>query len=293
MNKSIFRFLILVAILGTGAYFYLQQSGEVPELSNRLPVNPVPAPPAEPEIRYPIPERNEAYEVEAVPPAMDVVEPDGAATTSAAPATEEVAIESLPALEDSDPVMMNALSGLIGEQVLAELFNSGDLIRHMVVTIDNAPREKMPEKLRPVKPAEGPFLIQGDQDQPVLSPENYRRYAPYVALAASLDVERLTDLYIHYYPLFQEAYLDLGYPSGYFNDRLVEVIDRLLETPELEGPVRLVRPHVLYQYADPELEALSAGQKVLLRMGPENARRIKIRLREIRQRVTRFAPAEY
>ena len=92
--------------------------------------------------------------------------------------------------------------------------------------------------------------------------------------------------WLRYYPLFQEAYEYLGYPSAYFNDRLIDVIDHLLATPVVDGPIRLVRPHVLYKYADPDLEALSAGRKALIRIGPDNANRVKQKLREIRQILT-------
>jgi hypothetical protein len=86
--------------------------------------------------------------------------------------------------------------------------------------------------------------------------------------------------------LFQSAYTELGYPDAYFNDRLVEVIDHLLETPEPAGPVALVRPHVLYEYANPDLESLSSGQKLMLRMGNEHMVRIKKMLGELRQLIT-------
>jgi len=103
-----------------------------------------------------------------------------------------------------------------------------------------------------------------------------------VRLAEAIDSAKLAALYFHYYPLFQQAYRDLGYPKGHFNDRLVQVIDHLLETPELEGPVALVRPKVFYLYADPGLESRSAGQKILMRTGAENTRRVKAKLKEIR-----------
>ena len=75
----------------------------------------------------------------------------------------------------------------------------------------------------------------------------------------------------------------LGYPTGSFNVRLIEAIDDLLRTPDIEGPVELVQPRVLYEFADSDLEALSAGQKTMLRMGAENAAKIKTKLREIRR----------
>ena len=64
------------------------------------------------------------------------------------------------------------------------------------------------------------------------------------------------------------------------------MIDHLLATPVVKGPIRLVRPHVLYKYADSDLETLSAGRKVLIRIGPANAKRVKTKLREIRQILT-------
>jgi hypothetical protein len=48
-----------------------------------------------------------------------------------------------------------------------------------------------------------------------------------------------------------------------------------------------VQPKVLYEFADPALEALPSGQKILLRMGPENAARVKAKLREIRALVAK------
>ena len=56
------------------------------------------------------------------------------------------------------------------------------------------------------------------------------------------------------------------------------------------GPVKLVRPKVLYQFADPELEGLSAGQKIMVRMGPENAAKVKAKLREIRRELVTRPP---
>ena len=92
-------------------------------------------------------------------------------------------------------------------------------------------------------------------------------------------------MYRRYYPLFQQSYQRLGYPDAYFNDRLVEVIDLLLSTPTPEEPVALIRPNVLYEYAEPDLEALSSGQKLLLRIGNQHAAEVKAVLRELREHI--------
>ena len=105
-------------------------------------------------------------------------------------------------------------------------------------------------------------------------------------------------LYARLYPLFQVAYEELGFPGKYFNDRLVAVIDHLLAAPEPQGPVavRLVqvegqvpslRHWVRYEYVDPQLQALSAGQKIMVRAGLQNERRLKAVLAKVRASVAK------
>ena len=116
----------------------------------------------------------------------------------------------------------------------------------------------------------------------MLDTANYARYAPFVRLAGTLQAEAAVAAYQRLYPLFQQAYEQLGYPDRYFNDRLIAAIDDLLAAPEIEGVVELTRPNVLYEFADPTLEARSAGQKIMIRIGPANARLLKGKLRELR-----------
>jgi hypothetical protein len=116
--------------------------------------------------------------------------------------------------------------------------------------------------------------------------ENAARYWPYVRIAQAVPTDKLVALYARFYPLLQQQYEALGYPNGYFNDRVVQVIDHLLATPDVREPLVLVQPRVLYEFADPTLQDLSAGQKILLRMGAENRQEAKAKLREFRQAIT-------
>ena len=152
----------------------------------------------------------------------------------------------------------------------------------VIMAVDNLPGAKLPRKQLSTRPVPGRFGVSGEGDTLYLSPANFSRYTPFVQLVESVDTEPLVSLYVEIYPLFQQAYEELGYPSAYFNDRLIDVIDHLLDTPDINEPVRLVRPKVLYQFADPQLEALSAGQKILIRVGPDNASRLKAKLRDLR-----------
>jgi hypothetical protein len=99
----------------------------------------------------------------------------------------------------------------------------------------------------------------------------------------SVTTHDLITVYVRHYSLFQQAYSALGYGKWYFNDRVVEAIDDLLATPSLADLPWLDRPNVRYLLQDPELEALSVGQKIMIRIGPLNAAKVKGRLREIRK----------
>jgi hypothetical protein len=192
----------------------------------------------------------------------------------------------LPELANSDPALSGALAALAGDAAVKSYLVPENIVRRIVVTVDNLPRQKVAVEKRPVKGIPGGFLTDGDELHSTLDARNFARYEPLVSVIAKLDMQRLTAVYVHFYPLFQSVYQNLGYPNGYFNDRLVQVIDVLLATPQPTGPVDLVRPNVMYTFADPALEARPAGQKLLIRMGPQNAAAIKAKLVELRAAVT-------
>lgn len=214
-----------------------------------------------------------------------------AATPEAAPAVQNPvpanagATQSLPPLESSDGPLQGALSELMGKRSVDSLLKPEQLVRHFVVTIDNLSRKRAALELRPTKPVPGAFMATGDEQHGTLDPANYQRYTPMIQAVQMVDTKQLVSLYFHFYPLFQQSYQNLGYPNGYFNDRLVFTIDNLLATPDVTGDIVLVRPNVMYQFADPNLEDLSAGQKALLRIGPANAAIVKAKLRELRAQI--------
>ncbi|HWK75115.1 MAG TPA: DUF3014 domain-containing protein [Povalibacter sp.] len=194
----------------------------------------------------------------------------------------------LPALADSDAELHESLSGAVG-RALDDFLVPKEIVRHIVVTVDNLTRKKTSVQLRPVKPTGGQLMVSGTDQQLTLSTDNFARYEPLMKVLRNTDTRQVAAVYKRFYPLFQQAYTELGYPDSYFNNRLVAVIDHLLETPEVQGPIKLVQPSVFYQFADPALEERSAGQKLLIRMGPENAATVKIKLRELRREVVNQA----
>jgi hypothetical protein len=194
---------------------------------------------------------------------------------------------ALPALNDSDQVTHDSLAGVVSRNSVDQFLVPQNLVRHIVVTVDNLPRHRVAVELRPVKPTPGQAVTSKQGEITTLSEANFARYAPLVRMVEGADPKALAVVYERLYPLFQQAYEDLGYPGKYFNDRLVEVIDHLLEAPELSAPIQLVQPKVLWEYADKNLEGRSAGQKLLIRMGPANERAIKAKLREFRAEIVK------
>ena len=220
------------------------------------------------------------------------------------PAEEVIVVEpepveeviELPALADSDVPVLESLSGLAGQASVARFFVSDNVVSRFVASVDALTSRQVPGQIMVARDLEGKFVATGNEQpdavirnaegdpipQFTLNPANYKRYDAQVDMFEALDTRELAKLYHHYGPLFQEAYVELGYLDGDFNARLMEVIDSLLSTPNLAEPPRLIKPEAYYLFADPELEALPAGQKILLRMGPANAQRVKAKLREIR-----------
>lgn len=180
---------------------------------------------------------------------------------------------SLPTLDNSDAMARESIAGLIGAEAFRNLVIPKELVRRIVATVDNLPRQTAPRRAIPLTPVPGAF---------VPGSGNEARYAPYVRVLESIDTRALVQTYVRAYPLFQSAYEELGFPGRYFNDRLMEAIDDLLAAPE-PAAFELVQSKVMYEFADPELEARSAGQKILIRMGVPNAQRVKAKLREIRR----------
>lgn len=194
---------------------------------------------------------------------------------------------SLPELARSDGPILESLSGVAPRAELGRFGNIGDFTRRVVVTVDNLPRERIPAQYSVVQRIPGALAVATEDGAMVLKPENYRRYDAFVGFAESVGAKQLARIYLRYYPLFQQEYRAMGYPKGHFHDRVIEAIDDMLAAPRLSGPIRLLQPRVFYVFEDPALESLSAGRKIMIRVGPENAARLERLLRELRAELTR------
>lgn len=195
------------------------------------------------------------------------------------PLDDAVAVEptvKLPSLDNSDAEVKSGLLGLRWKAGLASLFVTEDMIRRFVVNVDNIAQGTLPKNQALLQPMTVKFAtLPSDAGGVQLDPANFQRYEPYLQLLESVSVTEVKRLFEYYYPLMQQAYAELGYPDAQFRVRLQEAIKVLLAAPEIAPPMELARPNVYYTYADAETEALPLAQRQMIRLGPDNQKRLK------------------
>ena len=245
-----FGFLILV-ILAAGAYFWKQSSSEPePVVIKKIPVASLES--ASPSARYPVPS-------------------DSASVSK----------RLLPVLNESDLSFEEELIALWGKETFESLFQQKELIRRIVTSTENARERIMPPDFLPMLPVKDSFKVVKKGEKIFIDPKNELRYSPYIHLLDAVEMKKITSIYFLFYPLFQAAYREIN-AKGYFNDRFIQVVDQLLNTPEPKSPVEVVALDKSYKYANEHLESLSAIQKTLIRTGSENEQKIKSKLHELR-----------
>jgi hypothetical protein len=208
-----------------------------------------------------------------------------AAATTPEPATvpgRDVAAVDLPPLEETDPIVREMVRGLSSHPRVAAWLATRGLIRNFTLVVENVSNGQTPSRhLRVLSPS-GPFRIQDRGSSVVVDPRSYQRYNDLADAVASLDTAGSAKLYKTLRPRIDEAYRELGHQEP-FDEALEASIIMLLQTPALDGEVRVEPAGALYLYERENLEGLTDAQKQFLRMGPRNVRLIQGKLREIAQ----------
>jgi hypothetical protein len=188
---------------------------------------------------------------------------------------------SIPPLDASDAVVRRLVQALSDSPAVTAWLTTNDLIRNFTVVVANLADGATPAKqLKALRLSSGFRVVERDRD-PYVDPRSYDRYAVIVDAIAALDPAGAARLYGTLKPRIEEANRELGSQDQTFDRTLERAIVAILETPALDGPVRLRPKGIGYAYADERLEGLTGAQKQFLRMGPRNVRTIKGRLRQI------------
>lgn len=216
---------------------------------------------------------------------MRAPEPARAATPAAVTGTDVAiapasAARPLPPLGQMDTFLRAMIGALSSHPQMARWLATDDLIRQMADAIDKVSRGQAP-RVAVLRPAED-FAVAGSRPQMHIDPASYARYDRLAAAVSSLHPAAVADAYRTIQPRLDEAYRALGRSENTVDEALQIALETLLATPDVREPIRVVHGKgATYAFADPKLEALAPVQKQLIRMGPENARAIHTRLREI------------
>lgn len=265
-NRPVIIALVVVGLLIIGLIIYSAISSDPkPEVVTQKIAVPKPEPvpvPVEPEPEY-------------VPPPVSIL-PVEEEEEEVAPAF------ILPLLDNSDQLIRDGVVSLSRHEGINAWLAPNELIRKFVAFVDSIASGQVAKDPVRILAPQGPFQVRQISETVFeLDEASYDRYNFFTEVVGSLDSRRAAEFYQLVNPMLQEAYEELGYPDQKFNDVVFKGIGRLLETPVINGQIRLVRPVVMYEFEDKRLESLSAAQKQLIRMGPKNSRALQVKLSEI------------
>jgi hypothetical protein len=248
-KKVLLAGIIFVVIIVLGAaiyYFFIHQRSEQPEDITKVAQEQIPT-------------------QEEVKPEEEKVEP--------------LQID----LDESDELIRKLVGELSSHPELAAWLMTDDVIRKFVAAVDNIASGHSPRPQIDFFKPQGNFQVAEEGGDYFIDPESYKRYGIVTEVFLSLDTKGCVTLYKQLQPAIQEAYQDLGYPDRDFHTTVKKAIGELLKTPVLEENIQVDKEVITYRMLDSELESLSQAQKHLLRLGPENVRKIQTKLRNIAQ----------
>ena len=258
VTTTLVTLALIIMVIGT--YYYLTNSNKIDEPTLVAPPTIEVAPIVKPEI----------------PKKQSVSLP----TKKSLPPAESIAVKQ-PSLNDSDAIAFESAQQLSTQPKYTSLLVNQDMIRSLVVFVDNLARGELVSNFTPLAKPSEPFSVIERDNHIYINPESYKRYNVYANIIASINVKSAIRQYNDLKPLFHQAYQEIGYTDNEFDSHLVQAIELTLDTPVIRDPIPLVAPSAMYKFEDPALEALPATQKLLIRMGPDNTVKVKAKLQEL------------
>jgi len=194
---------------------------------------------------------------------------------------DETNVIELPTLTDSDPFVFETLQTLQNGMALVNALAEDQIVRKFVVFVENISRGEFPQTGLPYKGLGQEMPVSEiDDNLFVMDQVAHSRFDQVVSTFVETDTDSAVIIYQMLSPLFQQAYAEIGFRNVSFDETLRAAINNVLRTTNMEGPYQLVKPSVMYLYADSSVENLAEVHKQLLRIGPDNTSALKAKLRE-------------
>lgn len=281
-----------VAAVAVGTMLYLIYTAltfEAPQgrttVAIAAPVEVAPAPAVEtvnPERSSPLP--SSIFRPQAEPAAVAVAEPVIAEMPEEIerPAPEPVAASpQLPSLNESDRFVISQITALSNGAQIVRYLASDQLVRKFVILVENISRGEFPQTGLPYKPMQTEMQVRNiDDNLFVMDEAAHARFDQVIGVFMAVDTDTAIALYRLLSPLFQQAFAEIGFRDENFDDTLRKAINVVVNSEQVAGPYQLVKPSVMYLYADSSIENLQEVHKQLIRIGPENSAKLKNKLME-------------
>ena len=211
---------------------------------------------------------------------LDVPAPEATAPDAAPEPATETTLD-VPELDESDPVVRQLLATLSEHPGWAAWLVPDQLVRRFVTSVVNVAAGDSPRSDLDFMEPDDPFSVRELGAGLVIDPASYRRYDQVADVFVSLDTESAVRIYRLLVPLFEDAHRELGLTDRTFQDSFATALGNVLAVPVPQDDVQ-VRPNkAIFEFADPGLEGLSPAEKHVLRLGPDNARRVQDKLRAL------------
>lgn len=278
MAHKTLAIIAALSLIGVAFLVYLALTFEPPEATRSVALDaPVARPVEQPVTPAPVP-----ADPTPAAPAAPLVEIPAQVEPEAEP---EQPSEPLPSLNDSDALVMSRLASMEMGASLLRLLTPTDLVRKFVVFVTNVADGELPTLEYPVRGVDGEFAVRElDTNLYEMDAATHRRFTPMVDTLVAMDAQQAVSIYRALRPLFQEAYAELGY-QGSFDAVLIRAIDQIVNATPEAGPFQLIKPSVMYLYAETRIEDMSPVQKQLLRLGPDNTAKLQAALPAYRERL--------
>jgi len=274
------RYLLMAVLAGAAGIAALQWQTDTEAVPEPVPESDTPV-----VLASPIAETVDVVQPPEAAPRLTPESPDEPVEEGAATPVAEIAVgPKLPLLVESDPFVRAEMAGW---SLPEGWLSRNDLLPRAATLLVNLADGHIPNRqITHVVPST-PYPVRTIGDRYFVEPQGYLRYAPYLDVLEQVPPSELAGFLVRIDPLLTQALAQLGVrdqPKMLVQAAIARV-DQMARLPISGDPqgIELLRPSVMYTYADPDLEALSALEKQLLRIGPANVRRLRAYLLELRR----------
>lgn len=296
MPKTGLWAIAAVAVITLLALVYFAATLEAPQGTTTVVLAPPVATPSQQQDRVvePVSSALPQIRLQPVPaaPAPAAAEPIVVAAPVEVPVAEAVvedtrgSVVQLPSLNGSDDFVLQGLQAMQNGAAVVSLLAQDQLIRKFVVFVENVSRGEFPQTGLPFQPLGQEMPVRNlDDNLFVMDQSAHARFDRVVDTFIAIDTDAAMTFYRTLSPLFQQAYAEIGFRNVSFDETLRRAINNVLQANSVAGPYQLVKPSVMYLYADASIENLKSVNKQLIRLGPDNSNKLKIKLRQFVQQL--------